>query len=208
MNIHALYGTIARRFRARRMRDFIQQYQVTPETRILDVGGTLFNWNLVSVQPRLTILNLSPPPSSLPDHIEWIVDDGRTLPFAEESFDICYSNSVIEHLYTWDSQQQFAQEIRRVANTYYVQTPNRRFPIEPHYLTPFIHWFPKRIQRRLLRRCTLWGWLTSPSPEKCRDLVEEIRLLTRRDMQVLFPEAQIWKESFLGMTKSLIAVRR
>ncbi len=205
MNIHTLYGAIARRFRTRRMRDFIRHYRVTPETRILDVGGTLFNWNLVAVQPRLTILNLGPAPASLPDHVEWITADGRALPFASQSFDICYSNSVIEHLYTWESQQQFAREIRRVAKTYYVQTPNRRFPIEPHYLTPFIHWLPKRLQRLLLRRFTLWGWLTSPSPEKCRDMVEEIRLLTRGDMQTLFPKARICKESFLGLTKSLIA---
>ena len=110
MNIHKLYGAIARRFRTRRMRDFIEAYQVTPETRILDVGGSLFNWQLIPIQPRLTIVNLMPPPASLPEHVEWIVTDGTTLPFDARSFDICYSNSVIERLYSWDNQQQFARE--------------------------------------------------------------------------------------------------
>ncbi len=206
MNIHTLYGAIARRFRTRRMRDFIEVYQVTPETRILDVGGSLFNWHLIPFQPRLTIVNLMPPPASLPEHVEWIVTDGTTLPFDARSFDICYSNSVIEHLYSWDNQQQFAREIRRVANAYYVQTPNRRFPIEPHYLAPFIHWLPKGVQRKLLRRFTLWGWMTSPSPEKCRETVAEIRLLTHREMARLFPEARIQRETVLGLTKSLIAM--
>ncbi len=190
------------------MRAFIRHYQVTPETRILDVGGTLFNWELIPSFPRLTIVNVRPPPASLPENVEWIEADGCALPFPSQSFDICYSNSVIEHLYTWEAQRQFAQEIRRVANAYYVQTPNRRFPIEPHYLAPFIHWFPKQIQFKLLRYFTPWGWLTAPSPQRCREMVEEIRLLTRRDMRALFPDAQIWKESFLGMTKSFIAVYR
>ena len=206
MKIHTLYGAFARRFRTRRMNDFMHHYQVTPETRILDVGGTLFNWNLVSTRPLLTIVNLQPPPAELPEGVEWIVTDGRTLPFPDRSFDICYSNSVIEHLYSWENQQQFAREIRRVAEAYYVQTPNRRFPVEPHYLTPFIHWLPKRLQRKLLRRFTVWGWLTAPSPERCDTIIDEICLLDRDEMQELFPNAQIEKESFLGMTKSLIAM--
>ena len=206
MNINTLYSAFARHFRTRRMNEFMQHYQVTPETRILDVGGRLFNWNLVSTRPRLTILNIEPPPGELPEGVEWIVADGRTLPFAERSFDICYSNSVIEHLYSWENQQVFAREIRRVADAYYVQTPNRRFPIEPHYLTPFIHWLPKRLRRKLLRRFTVWGWLTAPSPERCDNIIEELCLLDRNEMQELFPNAQIQKESFLGMTKSLIAM--
>ena len=80
--------------------------------------------------------------------------------------------------------------------------------LEPYYLAPFIHWAPKPLQRKLLRRFPLWGWLTSPSPDKCREIVDEIRLLTRREMETLFPEAPIHRESFLGMTKSLLAMWR
>ena len=208
MNIHTFYRAFARWFRTKRMRDFVHHYGITPQTRILDVGGTLFNWSLIPERPRITIVNVTPPPDSLPDNVEWIVGDGCTLPFPAHSFDVCYSNSVIEHLYTWEAQRQFAEEVKRVADAFYVQTPNRRFPIEPHYLAPFIHWFPKRIQRKLVRRCTLWGLMSSPSPERCHEVVDEIRLLTKPEMRELFPNAQIWKESFLGLTKSLIAVHR
>jgi len=32
-------------------------------------------------------------------------------------------------------------------------------------------------------------------------------MLTRTELQTLFPEAEIWTERFLGMNKSFIAVR-
>ena len=70
MNIHRLYGAIARRFRTRRMADLIRQYQVTEETRILDVGGTLFNWELIAVRPRITIVKLEWSPGA-PTEIEY-----------------------------------------------------------------------------------------------------------------------------------------
>jgi 2-polyprenyl-3-methyl-5-hydroxy-6-metoxy-1,4-benzoquinol methylase len=65
-------------------------------------------------------------------------------PSAARSFDIVFSNSVIEHVGDAESQQQFAHEIARVGRAYWVQTPNRRFPVEPHLLTPFLHFLPTR----------------------------------------------------------------
>jgi hypothetical protein len=38
-------------------------------------------------------------------------------------------------------------------------------------------------------------------------MFDSIRLLSYRDMVSLFPDATIRKEKFLGLTKSLIAVR-
>src|SRR5690348_18441218 len=45
-------------FRRRRMRRFAREFGVTSETRILDVGGTPFNWLLLDVRPRVTIVNM------------------------------------------------------------------------------------------------------------------------------------------------------
>lgn len=207
MDIHAFYGALARRFRTERMRHFVAEFRVGAATRILDVGGSMFNWNLVDVAPRITILNLEGPAEELPPNVDWLVGDARALPVDDRSFDVCYSNSVIEHMSTWEGQQAFASEVRRVAPAYYVQTPNRGFPVEPHYLTPFIHWVPDHRRAALLRRGTVWGWMTNPTAADSAAMVEEIRLLTRAEMGALFPDAEIGAERVAGLTKSLLARR-
>ena len=74
--------------------------------------------------------------------------DGRALPFRDEAFDVVFSNSVIEHVGDAASQRRFAREVARVGRAYWVQTPNRWFPVEQHLLTPLVHWLPKSWQRR------------------------------------------------------------
>jgi hypothetical protein len=207
MNIHNLYKVFFRYFRTRRMRQFAEAFSVGSKTRVLDVGGTTFNWSLLGTRPRLVILNISVPPPGAPP-ADYLVADGRALPFRNGEFDIVYNNSVIEHLGNFDNQRQFAAECRRVGRSYYVQTPNRRFFFEPHYIAPFIHWLPKHVRRRLVRRFTLRGLLARPSQATIDGLIEEIRLLDEPELSRLFPEATIWRERFLGMTKSLMATYR
>ncbi len=183
------------------MRAFVEGFQVTDQTRILDVGGYLMNWRLISVRPRLILLNL--PGSTRMESaagVAWVHGDGRRLPFADQGVDLVYSNSVIEHLTILPNQQAFAREIARVGRRYYVQTPNRYFPIEPHYQLPLFQFLPVSAQRALNRRFSL-GWR-----EKGR--WEDVNLLTAADLRRLFPDAEIHRERVLGLTKSLMAVRR
>jgi SAM-dependent methyltransferase len=197
----------ARKFRPKRLKRFALKMSIGPETRILDVGGTTFDWNLLAeilgYRPRVTILNTERPRST--EGFPWVVADGLKLPFPDHSFDIVYSNSVIEHLYHGRNQKQFAAEIVRVGKSYFVQTPNRWFPVEPHYLTPFIHYFPPRIQLKLLRNFTVWGLMSRPSLEVCQRDVDEIKLLDAKGLADLFPVAAIERERFCGLTKSLMA---
>jgi hypothetical protein len=65
---------------------------------------------------------------------------------------------MIEHLYTSENQAQAAREAMRVGKKLWIQTPNRWFPIEPHFLTPFVHWLPEEARKRLVRNFTVWGW--------------------------------------------------
>lgn len=202
-DVHALYARLGRRFRARRMARFARAFAVTERTRVLDVGGTAAIWSLLPRVPSVTLVNLRPAePASLP----LVVADARRLPFPDRSFDVVFANSLIDHLGTLADQATFAEECRRVGRGYWVQSPSRHFPIEPHYLTPFVHWLPRSWRRRVLP-FTVWGLLTRPSPAAVDRMVGEVRMLTGREMRRLFPDARILRERVLGLTKSVVAVK-
>jgi hypothetical protein len=142
-----------------------------------------------------------------PQKSEWLASpnvtvqqaDGTKLPFADGEFPVVFSNSVIEHV-PRELQPAFAAEIRRVGRHYFVQTPNRYFPIEPHYQLPLFQFFPERLQRALNRRLSL-GW-------REKGYWEEVNLLSAREMRRLFPDGELRREKVLGLTKSLMVVRR
>ena len=204
--IHSIYAVVSGYFRKQRMAQFQGLFKVTSQTRVLDNGGSEFNWALASCGPRLTILNLGFNRSPA-NGTRYVAADARCLPFCARSFDIVYSNSVIEHVGDDSDIQAFANEIRRVGKGYYVQTPNRWFLVEPHYLAPLIHFVPKRWHKKLIRNCSVWGWLNRPSMHEAEQFADGIHLLTWADMRSLFPDAIILRERMLGLTKSLIAVR-
>ena len=100
------------------MAQFQDLFKVTRETQVLDNGGSEFNWALAACHPQLTILNLRFrfPPGS--DRTRFLAGDARCLPFHSESFDIVYSNSVIEHVGDDRDIHRFAHEVRRVGTAY------------------------------------------------------------------------------------------
>jgi len=206
MNIHTFYRPFLRYFRGKRMAEFYRLFGITSETKVLDVGGTIATWQLSGFRPKVTLLNLTASRFDGRD-MRCVVGDGQRLPFKDGAFDVAFSNSVIEHLGDWNKQQQLAREIVRVARYYYVQTPNRRFFVEPHLITPFIHFFPRNWQRRMLRNCTTWGLVMRPTPQQCDQFLDEVRLLSEAEMELLFADAKILREKVAGMTKSIIAVR-
>jgi SAM-dependent methyltransferase len=204
-----IFQSASRRFRSSRMRCFMRDFGITAHTRVLDIGGSLYNWMLVPVRPRLTILNLPRAHEPVPAGVDWVAADGCALPFGDGSFDVVFSNSVIEHLATLERQRRFAAEVARVGKRYFVQTPNRWFPVETHLLTPLVHYLPKRWQTPLVRRWTVWAGLTSIQGERKHFYIEhylaDVRLLDRGELQALFPRSHVIHERFLGLSKSLIA---
>jgi SAM-dependent methyltransferase len=191
-----------RRWRERRYKLFVSLCHVEPTERILDVGaGAGAALERFNTQNEIVAIDIEPLES------EWMsgpnvsvrVADATRLPFGDGEFPIAFSSSVIEHI-PKDLQTSFANEIRRVAHRYFVQTPNRYFPIEPHYQLPLFQFLPERLRRALNKRFTL-GW-------REKGQWEEINLLSARDLRRLFPDAEIHRERVLGLTKSLMAVRR
>ncbi len=182
----------------------------TAETTILDVGGTPLNWELGGTPGRVTLLNLHGQPEGveLPPNVVAVEGDGRALPYEDGAFDVAFSNSVIEHLGDAESQRRFAAELRRVGRAVWVQTPARSFPVEAHFLTPGFQLLPSSWQRRLGRNASVWGLLTRPSAAEVDAVVRELRLLDAREVGALFPDCDILRERWLGLTKSYIALRR
>lgn len=207
-DLQTIYKYFIRRFRPQRIRFVAAHFDLTEDSTVLDVGGTMTNWNLLPFRPKLTLLNIDQKPDGLPDDVRYMRCDGCDMPFDDNSFDLVFSNSVIEHVGSWKRQSKFAQEIRRIGRAYYVQTPNYWFPVEPHFLTPFVHWLPIWLRKALVRNFTVWGWMTRPSQDHCNEFVENTRLLKRRDMMCLFPEADMVSEELLFQTKSIIALHR
>jgi hypothetical protein len=210
VNYHQLIGPVSRRFRAKRMAAFEAIFGLNDHHSIIDVGGRAPNWQLVSARPKVLLVNVEAEEhlQGKPDRrFEHVIGDGRALSYPDGSFDIAYSNSVIEHVGGWEDQKAFAREIRRVGRGYYVQTPYKHFPLEPHVLTPFAQYFPKRFAKWFLKRLSPHAFLQKPSQQWVDDFVDSTRLLTVREMRELFPDATILREKTAGLTKSLVAYK-
>jgi len=193
------------------MRRFAKECGITAETRVLDIGGTPDYWDLPPARPRLVLLNAPRAKDELSGAADWVAGDGRALPFRDGAFDMVFSNSVIEHVGDAESQRRFAREVARAGRGYWVQTPNRWFPVEQHLLTPLVHWLPKRWQRAIVPRFTVWAALAKVTPDRRRFYLEhylsDVRLLGAVELRELFPGAKLIRERVCGITKSLIAVK-
>lgn len=177
------------------------------EMRMLDVGGYPWGWldkdPVVKSIDCLNIHKVNWDPASSPAHnIRMLQGDACNMSDIKTGeYDIVFSNSVIEHVGSWEKQQAFAKEVRRVGKKLWIQTPAWECPIEPHYLAPFVHWLPKSLQKKLIRHFTLYGLIQKPSNQEIDSLVEEIRLLRLKEFQSLFPDGNILNEKLIFFLK-------
>ena len=210
MNLKYLRVTVFQTFkvpfskwsREKRMRSYTTQMGIRQGMSIIDLGGMSKIWDSVSQRLNLTILNLpGNVESSTSSHhsIRFVEGDACQVDeFQERSFDSGFSNSVIEHVGPADKQAAFASEVRRLGKSYWVQTPSKWFPIEAHCGMPFWWFYPERLRHRFVERWRkkLPAWT---------QMVEETTVLTKTEMQRLFPEATILTEKSFGIPKSYIA---
>jgi hypothetical protein len=177
---------------------------------ILDVGGTPEFWQLMGLsylnQVRITLLNLQTQPASGPI-FDSVAGDARDLSrYPDRSFDVVFSNSVIEHLGpALSDQQKMASEIQRVARRYFVQTPNRYFLLEPHFLVPGFQFFPVSLRTWMVSSFDVGWYKRIPDRAAARREVESVSLLSKEQLRTLFPDASIYNERFLGFSKSFVA---
>ena len=207
MNIHRIYNLLMIHFRPKRMRKMAAFFSISKNTTVLDVGGSYKNWLFLEDTPKLTLLNIGPKPKRLPARVNYVCGDARKLPFADKSFDVVYSNSVIEHVGIRSDQIEMAKEMMRVGKSYYCQTPNYWFPVEPHFLTLAIHWLPIKIKCLLVPWFSVWGWVTSDSRNYAHETVSSINLLDQSNVDDIFPHAQRMNERVFGFKKSLVVAQ-
>ena len=176
--------------------------------KILDVGGAAYFWSdkdfLEKYDVEITMLNLVAVESGHPK-LKSVKGDATDLSeYQNDSFDLVFSNSVIEHLYTWENQVKMAEECVRVGKKHFIQTPNRHFFVEAHYTLPFAQYLPDKLLFDILTKTKL-SQTRKWDPGDAKQYIEEIRLLTGKEVKTLFPSSKIYKEKFIGMTKSFVA---
>ena len=212
--------SIASRLRAKRIAVFLEMvedvHREFGHVEIIDLGGTETYWNIVPKEyldarnVRITLVNL-PSASTKKDHgpFRFVAADACDLAgFSDKSFHIAHSNSVVEHVGDWGRMIQFANELSRVSQKYYVQTPNYWFPVEPHSMTPFFHWLPRVVRIWLVLHLQLGHWKKAATREGATKLVVSAQLLKKKMLQQLFTDAEVLTERFFWLPKSFMAVKR
>jgi hypothetical protein len=211
MDPRRLWDFFARRFRPRRIRAMKALLPgLSGGATVLDVGGRAAWWNMMQpATPNVTIINLEIDDADaiIAAGYGFVIGSGCMLPFADQSFDIVMSNSVIEHVGGFEQQCRFAQEMLRCGRAVYVQTPNKWFPIEPHLLMPLAHWLPVRLQLVLIPWLSAWAVVARPPTSVIKAFLDSTRLLTRRELMQLFPGCTIRQERVLGLVKSYVVTR-
>lgn len=209
-------GSMADRFRRRRfalfrsLLDGVQASRGGEPLKILDIGGTPSFWERMEFAAtsdvEIVLLNLAH--QEVPnEHMHSLIGNAADLSMFENgSFDVVISNSVIEHLPDLELQRRMAAEVQRVGVRHWVQTPNRRFPLEPHFLFPFFQYLPVAARTWLLGHMDLGWYRRERDPEAARATVRSVRLMTDREVRSLFPNSRLLAERAFGMVKSFIVI--
>ena len=213
-------NSVGSKLRAKRIAPLLEMikevFDAHGEVSIIDIGGSEQYWGIVPLKyltdhkVQITVVNLRGsrlPPAHGP--FTFVESDGCDLAsFKDKSFHIAHSNSVLEHVGDWSRQVQFANELQRVSQSYFVQTPNYWFPIEPHFMTPFFHWLPAPFRMWLVTHFKLGQFEMAKSVGDAVLLTEHARLVTNDMFSYLFKDARIVTERYFGLPKSFIAVKK
>ncbi len=221
-----LVKSISKKARERRASIFRNAFRLNENTKVLDLGSEIgCNIHAVlqgtPVKPENTYIAdidsvLIEKGNKLFGYVPVLISESEKLPFDDQFFDIVYCSSVIEHVTVSKSQvwslysgkefrekalrrqKDFSNEINRLGQQYFVQTPYKHFPVESHSWLPFIAWLPRRVLISVLQFTNLF-WVKKTSPDWY--------LLNKSEMSDLFEDAKIVNEKSFGITKSIMAIK-
>jgi hypothetical protein len=208
-------GSLSQSWRKKRFGFFLEKLEKVKKEgvcQILDVGGTEDYWESMEFHPdgtfHITLVNLEISPVRNAASFTSMKGDACDLSaFSDKQFDVVYSNSVIEHLYSKEAQRKMASEVRRVGRNYFVQTPNFYFPMEPHWVFPFFQFLPFYLRVALTYWFDLGHYKKAATWQEAKRRVNEVRLMTESEMCELFPDGKVYKEMLFGLKKSVSLYR-
>jgi hypothetical protein len=199
-------GSPAHRFREQRNAEFKRRFPDLADMCVLDLGGTAVSWRVTGLRAHsVTIVNTSRAEGPEESWIKTIQGDACTGGFGK--FDIVFSNSVLEHLGGHARRQQFADVVQESAPAWWVQTPNRYFPVEPHWLFPGFQFLPFPARVLITQH---WNVGHNPALRGKREaaaLVASTELISGTEMRAYFPDSEIWSERIAGIPKSIVAIK-
>ena len=214
-------GTFAYELRYKRFQFFkgllLQANLMDEPLNILDVGGTQVFWERMhftdNPKIHITITNktddqLARKAVGVEGKPNFSVLRANALEMSDipdNTYDVVFSNSVIEHVETFENQKLMANTIRRIGKRYFVQTPNINFPIEPHFYLPWFQFYPLTLKTFLMQHLNWFALKAIKDRDIAEAAVREVRLLEKNEMQELFPESDIFEEKCLSLTKSYVA---
>ncbi len=200
-------GSISARARDRRWRVFRERFPDVADLTVLDLGGDVRAWRISGVRPkRLILLNIFPQEVE-EDWITPLVGDACEPPADLPAADLVYSNSVIEHVGGHHRRAQFAAVVHR-CERYWVQTPARGFPLEPHFMFPGLQYLPRGVQATLVTKWPVGNYAEVKDRSEALSHLLDIELLSAEEMRFYFPDAELHKERFAGLTKSFVAIKQ
>lgn len=187
----------------------MEQFPDLAQMSVIDLGGRVSSWANAPVRPKhVHIVNLETEASEIPPWAEVDHGDACQLPshILSRRYDLVFSNSVIEHVGGHERRLRLAEAVHTLADSHWVQTPYRYFPIEPHWVAPGMQFVPIAARSRYAHR-----WPLGHTPAKDRadalETVMWVELLDKTQMRFYFPDSKLRAERFMGLTKSLIAYR-
>jgi hypothetical protein len=198
-------GSLSAELRRRRLVRFdamVETLAVGERPSVLDVGGTVRFWERLDALERfdLTVLNLRPDRSAGPG-ARLVTADASRLPFADKSFAVAFSNSVIEHIGGAPEHRRMLAEMQRVAHAVFLQTPCRWFPIEPHFHFPFFGVLPLEVRAWLVEHLDLGHGGPVADRDEARARARSVQLLCRRDLRRYAPDLHLEYERFCAWPK-------